>query len=95
MSAALVLMITDGQDTQGRAEHLHQAGNASVWHGIVGRSSPIESAPCRYGAHLRNGDPPRPLRQILFQTADAITRSSQQSAYWPQLLASRRRFGIN
>jgi hypothetical protein len=25
----------------------------------------------------------RPLEQILFQTADAITPSSQQSAYWP------------
>jgi hypothetical protein len=67
----------------------------SVGRGIVGRSSLIESAQCRYGAHLWNGDLPRPPRQILFQTADAITRSSQQSAYWPQLLASRRRFGIN
>ena len=60
-----------------------------------GRSSLIESAPFRYGADLWNGDLSRPLQQILFKTADAITRSSQQSAYWPQLLASRRRFGID
>ena len=50
----------------------------SVWRGVVGRSSLIESAQlesaqCRYGADLWNGDLPRPLPQILFQTADAIT----------------------
>src|SRR5271170_7665968 len=37
MSAALVLMITDGQDTQERAEDLHQAAYASVWPGFVGQ----------------------------------------------------------
>lgn len=42
-----------------------------------------------------NGGLPRPLRQILFQTADAITPELAAIGLWAAAVASRRRFGID
>ncbi len=42
-----------------------------------------------------NGDLPRPLQQILFQTADAITPELAAIGLLAAAVASRRRFGID
>jgi hypothetical protein len=46
-------------------------------------------------ALVRNGDLPRPLRQILFQTADTITPELAAIGLSAAAVASRRRFGID
>ena len=44
---------------------------------------------------VRDGDLPRPLQQILFQTADAITPELAAIGLLAAAVASRRRFGID
>jgi crotonobetainyl-CoA:carnitine CoA-transferase CaiB-like acyl-CoA transferase len=50
---------------------------------------------CATAALVRNGDLPRPLQQILFQTADAITAELAAIGLLAAAVASRRRFGID
>jgi crotonobetainyl-CoA:carnitine CoA-transferase CaiB-like acyl-CoA transferase len=69
--------------------------------GGLGCAGPVEDFPClahvlsATAALVWNGDLPRPLQQILFQTADAITPELAAIGLLAAAVGSRRKFGID